>query len=114
MEGDDVGRVIVSVKGGVTLNPGMVRDLKGSMNGARAEMGVLVTLEEPTPGMVDAANRSGHYTWPVNGASFPKVQILTVRELLDGKRVDMPTPLMPYVQARRHVPEPDQLSLESA
>jgi hypothetical protein len=54
-----VGRALVSVKGGKMLNPGMVRDLIGTVQAQRAEMGLLLTLERPTRGMKEAARHSG-------------------------------------------------------
>jgi SAM-dependent methyltransferase len=54
-----VGRALVSVKGGKMLNPGMVRDLIGTVQAQRAEMGLLLTLERPTRGMEEAARHSG-------------------------------------------------------
>lgn len=66
-------------------------------------MGVLVALEEPTRGMTDAAQHAGLYTWPWNGETFPKVQIVTVGELLQGTRLDAPPSLLPYVEAKRQV-----------
>lgn len=94
------GRVLVSVKGGAT-NPGHVRDLVGTVDSQRAAMGVLITLRNPTKGMTDAAHRSGIYTHPANGQTFPNVQIVTVEELLADKRPQMPPPLLPYFQAQR-------------
>ncbi|WP_101255012.1 DNA methyltransferase [Streptomyces barkulensis] len=93
-------RVLVSVKGGST-NPGHVRDLVGTVSSQKAAMGVFITMKKPTKGMVDAANHSGTYTYPINGVTYPKVQIITVQELLDGKRPNLPTALLPYFQARR-------------
>ncbi len=49
------------------------------------------------------SQKSGDYAWPVDGRKFPRIQILTVTELLAGKRPNMPTPFLPYVQARRLV-----------
>jgi DNA modification methylase len=95
----DIGRALVSVKGGVSLNPAMVRDLKGTVETEKAEMGVLVTLGPPTRGMVEAANRSGTYT--LNGNPYPKLQMVSVAELLGGKRLDMPPTLTPYMTAQR-------------
>lgn len=69
------GRVLISVKGGRMLNPGMLRDLVGTVESQRAEMGVLITMEKPTAGVVDAARL---------GRNFPKVQVITVGELLRG------------------------------
>lgn len=71
-------------------------------------MGILICLREPTRGMLEAAEHSRIYTYPVTSRTYPKVQILTVTELLDGKRPDMPTSLLPYFQAQRQL-VPEQL-----
>jgi DNA modification methylase len=108
------GRVLVSVKGGKSLNPSMVRDLVGTVDSQKAEMGLLITMQSPTPGMVEAANHSGSYTWPVNGQSFPRVQIITVPELLNFRRPKMPPPLTPYISAvRRPKAASDQMTFEA-
>jgi site-specific DNA-methyltransferase (adenine-specific) len=93
-----VGRALVSVKGGKMLNPGMVRDLVGTVGSQRAEMGLLITLDRPTRGMEEAARHSGTFTWPVNHQPYPAVQLLTVGDLLSGQRPKMPTPFLPYIQ----------------
>jgi DNA modification methylase len=98
------GRVLVSVKGGKTVGPQFVRDLIGTVETQKAQMGVLITMAEPTPGVLDAANHGGTYTWPLNGQIFPKVQVVTIRDLLKGKRPDMPQSLLPYVQAAKAPP----------
>jgi hypothetical protein len=64
-------------------------------------MGVFVSMIEPTRGMLEAVNHSGTYKHPANGQSYPKVQIISVRELLEGKRPKMPPTLLPYFQAQR-------------
>ena len=97
------GRSLVSVKGGGTVNPGMVRDLVGTVEQQKADMGVFICLSEPTKGIREVENASGVYTWPVDGRTFPKVQVFTVAELLAGRRPNMPTPFLPYVQARKLV-----------
>jgi DNA modification methylase len=107
-----VGRCIVSVKGGGQVNPAMVRDLIGSLSNHKADMGVLITMDKPTKGMIDAANHGGSYTWPVNGQQYPKIQMLTVADLLAGKGPDMPPPLTPYMPAQRRRTPPDQMSLD--
>lgn len=68
-------------------------------------MGVFIYMTPPTAGILEVVRRSGTYVWPVSGASYPKVQVLTVAQLLDGERPKMPTPFLPYIQARRLVPE---------
>jgi DNA modification methylase len=107
----ETGRVIVSVKGGKTVNPSMLRDLIGTVNTQRAQMGILIAMESPTRGVLDAVNRSGSYEHPLTGTTYPKIQVLTVAELLDGKRPKMPTAILPYVKAKSHRPPQPTLEL---
>lgn len=93
------GRVLVSVKGGAT-NPGHVRDLIGTIQSQNAAMGVFICMEAPTKGMLEAANHSGIYAHPGNGQTFPKVQIISVPEILSGRRPSLPPILLPYFQAQ--------------
>jgi hypothetical protein len=69
-----------------------------------AEMGVLMAIDEVTPGMTEVARKSGVYHRTETGRDFAKVQIITVRDLLVGKKVQMPTPFLPYLQAARFAP----------
>jgi len=97
-------KVLVSVKGGAT-NPGHVRDLVGTVESQHAAMGVFVSMITPTKGMIDAANHSGTYVHPANAQRYPKVQLMTVQDLLAGRRPQMPLTLLPYFQARRRYEE---------
>lgn len=106
------GRLLVSVKGGHDIGPQYVRDLLGAVETRRAQMGVLVTLEPPTRGMVDAAHHAGTYTWPITNRVYPRIQIATVRELLDGKKPDMPASLQPYPQVYRLAAKSGQMTFE--
>jgi len=106
-----VGRVLVSVKGGKQLNPSMVRDLGGTVTTQKAEMGILVTNGPPTRGMVDEANHAGTYQHPHYAETFPRIQMVTVDELLSGKRPKMPPTMLPYIQALRAKTPVDQGSL---
>ncbi len=65
------GRALVSVKGGRQIGPQFVRDLLGTVQTQGAEMGVLITMYEPTRGMLDATAHGGTYRWPVNGPGVP-------------------------------------------
>ncbi len=107
----NLGRVLVSVKGGRQLNPAMVRDLAGTLNTEKAELGVLIIQHPPTRGMIEAANRAGTYTHPANGQKLPKVQIVTVEELLEGKRPHLPLLLAPYIEAKRQTVIPEATGL---
>jgi DNA modification methylase len=96
-----LGRILVSVKGGRTIGPQFVRDLLGTVETQKAQMGVLITMAEPTRGILDAVNHAGTYALPVNDQKFPKVQIVTVAQLLKGERPAMPQTLLPYIAATK-------------
>lgn len=82
-------QIIFSVKSGHT-SVTHIRDLRGVIERESAEIGVLITLREPTqPMRVDAAE-SGWYESPW-GTKHPRLQILTIKELLSGKKIDLPT-----------------------
>src|SRR5690606_32265798 len=87
----DRGHVLISVKGGAQINPGFVRDLIGTMQSERAQLGVLVCLTEPTSNMKQAAAKAGSYTWPVTGERYPRCQIVTIKQLLEGRRPALPS-----------------------
>jgi hypothetical protein len=96
-------QVVISVKGGGT-NVAHVRDLKGVLEREKAQIGVLITMEEPSKPMRAEAASSGFYesSWGPN--KYPRVQILTIRDLLDGKRIDMP-PISQVNQTFRRAPK---------
>lgn len=96
-----LGRVLVSVKGGKTLNPAMVRDLSGTVETQKAAMGVLITLEHATRGVRDAINHGGNYTHPANGETFPRIQHRTITQLLEGDLPQMPPTVLPYIPAEQ-------------
>jgi DNA modification methylase len=84
---DDGGlpkKIVVSVKGGENVSVAMIRDLKGVMEKEKAEIALFVTLNDPTKPMLTEAVSAGYYDSPT-GKSFPKLQILTISDLLDGK-----------------------------
>jgi hypothetical protein len=62
--------------------------------------------------MTEAANHSGIYNHPRDGKTYPKVQIVTIEEMLDGHRPKLPVTLLPYFQAQKRAGEgEEQLSL---
>jgi len=91
-----------------------VRELKSV--DANDAIGVFITLEPPTEPMKVEAIDAGFYHSPVWKKDYPKIQILTVEELLSGKMVDMPPQeqtSVTFTRAKRiSTPEGEQLSLE--
>jgi len=76
-------KIVVSVKAGEHVSVPMIRDLAHVVNREKASLGFFVTLTKPTAPMRQEAVKAGFYVNPM-GASFPKIQILTVKGLLEG------------------------------
>lgn len=83
------GRVLVQVKSG-KVKSGDIRDLHGVLEREKAAIGVFITLEPPTRDMSQEALSAGYYTSELWQKDYPKVQILTIEQLLNGAQVDMP------------------------
>jgi site-specific DNA-methyltransferase (adenine-specific) len=91
-------QILVSVKsGGVTSH--MVRDLVGVLKREGAAMGIFLTLEEPTAEMKLEAVTAGFFHSKLADKNYPKLQIITVRELLDKRLPDLPPLLLPAYQS---------------
>lgn len=83
-----IGTAIISVKGGKNIHAKDIRDLIGAMNNARSKVGVFITLNKATSEMEKAAREAESVE--AGGKLRPRVQIRTIKELLDGKKVDLP------------------------
>lgn len=81
-------QIILSVKSG-KIPPNHVRELRGVIDREDAKIGVLLTLQNPTKAMQREAVDAGFYNSPW-GSKHSRLQILTIAELLDGKRIDYP------------------------
>lgn len=79
-----IGKIVVSVKGGANVGVSMIRDLGHVVEREKAAIGLLVTLAPPSKPMLAEAAGAGFYTSPINDTRFPKLQILTIEELLNG------------------------------
>ena len=92
IETGETKQIILSVKAG-KLNPSFVRDLRGVVEREKAAIGVLVSMEEPTRGMRSEAAEAGAYKsgWGAgNPTEHPRIQLITIAELLGGKKIDAP------------------------
>ena len=98
-------RVVVQVKSGKVSRPD-IGDLRGLLDGGAA-IGVFITLEPPTGPMQQEAFGAGYYESELWGR-FPRLQILTIEQLLDGATVDMPAQHGTFRQAPRAREERDE------
>ena len=82
-------QIVFSVKSGRT-GVKDVRDLRGVMERERAEIGVLISLQRPTQAMRAEAASAGMYRSPGWQMDYPRLQVVTIEELLNGKGVNYP------------------------
>ena len=80
-------QVIISVKAG-RLQPAFVQQLRGVVDKEHAEIGVLITMQRPTRAMRAEAASAEFYdsAW----GHHPRLQMLTVADLLNGAKINYP------------------------
>jgi DNA modification methylase len=86
--GGQTRQIVFSVKAGEHLVPAYVNELRGVIEREHAEIGVLITFNEPSAGMKSEAAGAGFYTSP--WGNHARIQLRTVGQLLAGQGVDYP------------------------
>lgn len=90
--GGRVKKIIFSVKGGEEIGVGDIRDLIGTVDTKKADLGVFISIkrrnenEKLFKNLSKVASMAGFYTSP-DGIKLQRIQVITVEELLDGKRI---------------------------
>lgn len=86
-QSDKPKQVIISVKAG-HVSVAHVRDLRGVLERDGGTIGALISFERPTKPMQKEAAAAGFYTskW----GKHPRIQLLTVEQLLNGRAIDYP------------------------
>lgn len=97
-------RAVVQVKSG-KVSSAQVRDLVGTVEREKAPIGIFITLEEPTAKMREEAAAAGLYHSPGWGKDYPRIQLLTVQELLDGATAKLPPASVTFKQAGKMLKE---------
>jgi site-specific DNA-methyltransferase (adenine-specific) len=100
-------RVLVQVKSG-HVKSGDIRDLVGTVERENAAIGVFITLEEPTEPMKREAWEAGFYHSPGWGQDYPRIQILTIGQLLAGVPLQTPPQYGTFKEARYAHPQFEQ------
>ena len=93
-------KAIVQVKSGKVSSP-LIRDLKGTVEREKADLGLFITLEEPTRDMRTEAASAGFYHSEIWQRDYPRMQIRTIAELLEGQAFDIPPHPSMYQPAQR-------------
>lgn len=89
-DGKKTEKALVSVKGGGNVGVQMIRDLHSAMEREKAPIGVFITRALPTSVMEREAAAVGRFHSEATGKSYPRLQIITLAELFQGKRPDIP------------------------
>ncbi len=92
-------RGYVQVKSG-HVGSADVRDFRGTLERDMVEYGIFITLEDPTEPMNREALEAGFFAteWDER---IPRIQIITIRDLLNEKRPKYPFPANNYLRARK-------------
>jgi site-specific DNA-methyltransferase (adenine-specific) len=94
-------RVIVQVKSG-HVKSGDIRDLIGTVDQEKAAIGVFITLEAPTRDMLSTAISAGFYHSPGWNKDYPRIQIITIDDLLHHRaEINMPPQYGTFKQAQK-------------
>jgi site-specific DNA-methyltransferase (adenine-specific) len=98
---------LVSVKSG-RVSSSMVRDLRGTMEREKAAIGLFITLEEPTDAMRREAAVAGVFHSPLWNRDYPRLQLLSIADLLErGRTPDLPPFVLPTFQRAERVKAPE-------
>ncbi|NQT35162.1 site-specific DNA-methyltransferase [bacterium] len=109
---EDYKRAIVSVKGGENVSVRDIRDLVGVLDRENEPVGIFLTLTPPTKSMITEAVAAGFYESEFWGRKFPRIQILTIEEMFDGKRPNLPWGKTPFANAQREKGKDNQISID--
>ncbi len=96
---EKVGKVVFQAKSG-GANRAVIATLNSDRQREGAEIGILITLDDPSKNMKQEAAAVGQYRSEIMNRAIDRVQIVTVAEILEGKRLDLPMSLEVLRQAR--------------
>jgi len=104
-------RIIIQVKSG-KVKSSDIRDLNGTVDREKnAVMGIFITLEPPSRNMELEAMEIGYYHSEGFNRDYPKIQLLTIEQLLAGEKVKFPGTDTTLKQAQREYIEVKQRDL---
>lgn len=90
---NDNAKIVFQVKSG-NVGRGDIAKLNSDRDREGAELAVFLTLQPPTQGMKDEAKGVGLYEHKLMGRKYPRLQIVTVAEIVEqNKRMEIPMSL---------------------
>jgi hypothetical protein len=97
-------QIIIQVKGG-KAGVKDVRDLRGVLDREKAAIGILISLQPPTAPMETEAASAGFYEHKTNRQKYPRLQLRTVKELMEGKGIERPSTVAATDETFKKAPE---------
>jgi hypothetical protein len=97
-------QIIIQVKGGKT-GVKDVRDLRGVLDCEQAAIGILISLQPATGPMETEAASAGFYEHKTNKQKLPRLQLRTVKELMEGKGIERPSTVAATDETFKKAPE---------
>ncbi len=99
-------QILISVKAG-NVTASYVRDLRGVVERDKASIGVLISMHESTGPMKTEAAEAGFYTSrELGNPKYPRMQLLTVEQLLNGERIKCPLSVLSKATNTTYVKAP--------
>jgi site-specific DNA-methyltransferase (adenine-specific) len=93
-------KIVVQVKSG-HVGVKDIRELRDVIARQKAAMGIFLTLEEPTSEMIKEVKSTDPYVSPLWKHEYPKIQILTIEQLLKGEHPNTPPTISPFEDAQK-------------
>jgi site-specific DNA-methyltransferase (adenine-specific) len=100
-------RIVIEVKGGA-YQPKDIRALARVLEREEAPLGLLIALQPPTKGMLTEAAALGKWRMPHSRKAYPRLQIVTISELFEGKIPELPDTSETLKKAKRELRERDK------
>lgn len=91
-------KIVVQVKSG-HVGVKDIRELRDVITRQKASIGIFLTLEEPTSEMMREVKATDPYVSPLWKHEYPKIQILTIEQLLKGERPKIPPTVSLFQEA---------------
>lgn len=86
---DENGKAIFQIKSG-GANRATLATLNSDRQREKAEFGFLISFDPPTKAMREEMVAAGKYKHPLLAREDDRLQVITVAEILEGKRLDLP------------------------
>lgn len=97
--GNETIKAAFQVKGGTHIQSKDIDALRGAMEKHKCQLGVFLTIENPTKPMMETVASSGFVEVP--GYKYPRLQILTLKDYFANKALKLPKVNITFKSAAR-------------